>query len=242
MKNIIKYFGKILLTLIVLLSIGGGLTGCSSDAEKIKSLQHLELFHPVKNVLVLGNSITLHGKCSYWWGEWGMAASEKAKDYVHIFENISKCKTDVMNYYQWEIMHNDRAETYNLIEPYFARKYDLVVLQLGENISNTDTLEQDFCDLIKHIQGKLNDVRIIVLGNFWKNKKIEKIKQNVCDGKQVAYIDLGDLQDKQYSAGLGAEVKGDDGMTHIIEHKGVANHPGDRAMQIVAERIFAIIR
>ncbi|MDO4935184.1 MAG: SGNH/GDSL hydrolase family protein [Phascolarctobacterium sp.] len=171
-----------------------------------------------------------------------MAASEKSKDYVHIFENISKCKTDVMNYYQWEIMHNDRAETYNLIEPYLARKYDLVVLQLGENISNTDTLEQDFRDLIKHIQLKLNDARVIVIGNFWNNKKIEMIKQNICDGKQVAYIDLRDLQDKQYYAGLGTEVKGDDGMTHIIEHIGVANHPDDKAMQIVAERIFALIR
>ena len=31
-------------------------------------------------ILFIGNSITKHGICSYWPGEWGMAASDKKKD------------------------------------------------------------------------------------------------------------------------------------------------------------------
>ena len=37
----------------------------------------------VYNILAIGNSITLHPVCSYWWGSWGMAASSIDKDYVH---------------------------------------------------------------------------------------------------------------------------------------------------------------
>lgn len=39
------------------------------------------------NLLFIGNSITKHGKCSYWPGEWGMAASSPENDYVHLLVN-----------------------------------------------------------------------------------------------------------------------------------------------------------
>lgn len=42
------------------------------------------------NALVIGNSITKHGKCDYWWGDYGMAASELNKDYFHILDQMFK--------------------------------------------------------------------------------------------------------------------------------------------------------
>ena len=47
------------------------------------------LVQGMKQVLFIGNSITLHGKGSYWWGEWSMAASAKSLDYVHQTINVS---------------------------------------------------------------------------------------------------------------------------------------------------------
>jgi hypothetical protein len=38
--------------------------------------------------LAIGNSITTHGKCSYWWSNAGMAASDELHDYFHIVKNI----------------------------------------------------------------------------------------------------------------------------------------------------------
>lgn len=39
------------------------------------------------NYLAIGNSITQHGICDYWWNKHGMAASKEDKDYVHLVKN-----------------------------------------------------------------------------------------------------------------------------------------------------------
>lgn len=57
--------------------------GMQDAFEKDRVVQPAE-----KRGLVLGNSITLHGECSYWWGEWGMAASSRDKDFVHLVEKM----------------------------------------------------------------------------------------------------------------------------------------------------------
>lgn len=37
--------------------------------------------------LAIGNSITQHGICDYWWNKHGMAASREDRDYVHLVKN-----------------------------------------------------------------------------------------------------------------------------------------------------------
>ena len=37
--------------------------------------------------LAIGNSITRHPECVYWWSEAGMAASTPEQDYFHLVDN-----------------------------------------------------------------------------------------------------------------------------------------------------------
>ncbi len=197
----------------------------------------------VQTGLILGNSITLHSPCSYWWGSWGMAASSAEHDFVHILANMQdKCPPPVrqlriFNFYQWEVMAYDRAETLSLLENILASPADFVVLQLGENIADTTTLAADLEELLHHLISRLHPKKLLVLGNFWANEAVDDIKQAVCKTTGATYISLKDLQTPEYMAGLHTIVQGADGTSHEILHAGVARHPGDAAMKEIARRI-----
>lgn len=199
------------------------------------------------NVLFLGNSITKHPIASYWWNEnSGMAASRTSKDYVHRVVQFLKNKKKSINYAAynysiWETQAHDRAETYQSIDPYLNQNINLVIIQLGENISNTDTLEQDYEQLIQHVKQQAPHAQVIVVGNFWKNTTVEEDKQRAATLSKASvvscYVSLKEIQGKKsYQAGMGTKVYAD-GKTHKINHDGVARHPGDKGMAYIAKKI-----
>lgn len=75
-------------------------------------------------VMLVGNSITLHGISEKigWYGEWGMAASAKEKDYVHrlesaVLEKHPDTEFCVCQVASWERLYKDGAEsTYPIFE------------------------------------------------------------------------------------------------------------------------------
>lgn len=44
--------------------------------------------------------MTKHPICDYWWGEWGMAASKKQNDYVHLVAEKLKNGILILNLMQ----------------------------------------------------------------------------------------------------------------------------------------------
>ena len=197
-------------------------------------------------ILFIGNSITLHGKCSYWPGEWGMAASAKEKDYVHLLikklrESGRQAEYSVINFFKWEIMDYDRDEALFMLDDLLKDSYDYIVVQLGENISSVATLERDFCSLMTYLQKSCPKENILVCSSFFIRDAADFIKESVClemGGQYVSFKDIRGIA--PYIAGDNIEVKADDGIYHI-RHAGVAVHPGDKAMEIYAERLFVII-
>lgn len=184
----------------------------------------------------------------YWWNDKsGMAASVPEKDYFHMVSNgLAEEKGEVnsvaCNFYEWEIMSHDRAETLTLLEPYLNENIDLITLQLGENVQNVDTYEQDFLYLVEYIKERCRKAKIIVVGDFGDDEEKIRIKGSVVQKTGVGFADLAEIRGKEgYQCGLGTEVYDMEGNAHIVEHEGVAAHPGDKGMEYIAEKILEIV-
>lgn len=197
------------------------------------------------NYLAIGNSITKHFINEYWWNEIGMAASSEDKDFVHRVAAGIQTRIDeevtvfAMNYGVWELQYADRAETYVILDPYLSDKLNLITIQLGENITDATTLGEDFHELIRHIQLKCPKAKIVLVGQFWPNEKVDTIKQQVCEDLGLIYVNLKQIQGiSKYMAGMNAKVYDKENNVHIIEHKGVAAHPGDLGMEWIANSIL----
>ena len=92
-------------------------------------------------VLFVGNSITRHAPKPEigWFGDWGMAASAKNKDYVHLVvkyleERLSAIDYAIVNCATWERQYYEKTPC----EWATARNFgaDVIVVRLGENMWN----------------------------------------------------------------------------------------------------------
>ena len=192
--------------------------------------------------LAIGNSITFHNITDFWWTECGMAATQPEFDYYHIIKNsLGNINSGVYNYGVWEVQTHDRSETYEFLDKWLTEGIDLVTIQLSENCSDISTFIDDFRSLLIHIQNKIGGVQIIVIDDFWSKEKHD-MKKTVCEELGVDFVDLSDIRGvDKYKAGIGTVVIDSEGKKHVIEHDGVAAHPGDEGMKIIAERVLKMV-
>lgn len=191
-------------------------------------------------VMFVGNSITLHGILHDigWHNEWGMAASAKDKDYVHILmRDIKKENPDaafcICQVASWETKYRDGASTYHLFEG--ARDFgaDIIVMRFIENCSaedwNNSVFKKELRGLLNYLDSK-GDARIILTTGFWKHPGDGAIREYGEENK-LPVIELGDLGEDNKMKAIG-----------LFAHEGVANHPGDLGMEKIAERIFKVLK
>lgn len=223
-----------------------------SEVKKLKDPSYKSEFHENStkenyNYLAIGNSITWHRICDYWWDEFGMAASSEENDYYHLVLNGLENKYNNVNakaysFIPWETLNTDRAETLELLDGYLNDNLDLITIQLGENVTDSTTFESDFLYLVQYIKVKATNSKIIIVGNFWRNDDIEKAKVNVSGITNVMYVDLSEIQDKpEYRNEIGGIVYSKNGESHNIDNGAVAMHPNDKAMKYIAEKILELI-
>lgn len=192
-------------------------------------------------ILVLGNSLAKHPITTFWWGERGMASSEISKDMAHQLlelvqvhfptaqvwsQNISEWETDMVNY--------NKADIDLSMNP------NLIVLKPVENVTsnNFGILEAEYFDLITYLENNAPNATIISGGSFWPSVEKDSAIYNAATAKGIPFASISDLYTAENRSFIGAVVKGDDGLDHIVDNAGVADHPGDLGFKRIAQRLF----
>ena len=216
-----------------------------SSKDQLKESQYVTFENISGNndgikIMFVGNSITRHAPKPDigWFGDFGMAASAKEKDYVHIVisEVLNKhpnAKFCITQGAEWErdMMGCDLEKHYSASRDFAP---DIIIYRLGENIPNEGLTEKVYCDgierLISFLTSENPDAQIIYCTDFWFNKLKDETVVAYAQSKGKKAVFLGDLGDKDENKAIG-----------LFEHPGVAAHPGDLGMKRIAERIIATI-
>ena len=191
-------------------------------------------------VLFLGNSITKHGPKADidWTGNWGMAASAEAKDYVHLVTKAVAEKQAAAP----EVLVKNIADFERAYVGYdFAGKLkdaidygaDLIIVAIGENVPASKSAEEatklqaSVTELLKAVKGDRKPV-ILVRSCFWANEAKDAALKNACADVGGVFVDISALgKDKANFGRAEREFK----------NAGVANHPGDKGMAAIAEAL-----
>ncbi len=189
-----------------------------------------------KRILIIGNSITRHAPKADigWHGDFGMAASCEEKDYVHLLASrILEREDACIMVHQLATWERECTEDTGLAYAKASHDFmaDTVIFRLGENIkpqAGEDALalmEKAFSTLADYICPE--GARVIFTTCFWRHGVVDEAIRAVAKKRGMPLVELSDLGDDDRYMAVG-----------LFEHRGVAMHPGDLGMAMIAERIY----
>jgi len=218
----LKY--SLLLILLPVISV------IATNAPKISKTKQ------VKSVVILGNSIVAHpvAPALGWNADWGMAASARDSDFVHrIINEIHKIDNSVMIRFQNIATFESGYDTYDLTQLATYQNADMLIVKISENVDQATMVSRNFSqyydNLIKYLAPSSNTVKIIVDG-FWPST-VNDIIRNYATINSYPFVTLPDL----FSNDVSNSAQG------LFANQGVANHPSDKGMRNIANRILAKI-
>lgn len=197
-----------------------------------------------RKVLFLGNSITKHGPKADidWKGNWGMAASAEANDYVHL---VTKGLTEkagsapevmVKNIADYERAYAGYDVPVKLKEAIDFHA-DLIILAIGENVPALKTaedkskLQASVTTLLKALKAD-GKPTILVRSCFWANTAKDEALKLACSAVEGVYVDISTL---------GKDESNYARSERPYKHAGVANHPGDKGMAAIAAALVKAV-
>lgn len=199
-----------------------------------------------KNVVCLGNSLAQYPSSPpLWWGG-GMAAYQQSEDWVHVLQAGLRVKeptatcTPIPNI-RWEF--DQAATVLSAMDAYLLPNTDLLVFQLGENISSTvvSSIQDAFKTLVLYCATKCPNAEIIITGTFWVSEIIDTALQNVAIELGLTFVKKSQLDTAENKSFVGAIVKGIDGLEHVVNENGVAAHPNSLGHKKIANLILKSI-
>jgi alpha-galactosidase len=201
---------------------------------------------PTPKILFLGNSITKHSPKADigWTGNWGMAASAADKDYVHLVtKGVADRTATVPQMLVQNIAVFERTyATYDLsanLKDAVKFQPTLIILAIGENVPVFKTGE-DKALFTKQVINLLTSLKasspagrpapvIIVRSSFWPHPAKDQCLREACEAVGGIFVDLA-VPGRKEADYARAERE--------FQHNGVARHPGDHGMQLIADAIL----
>lgn len=188
-----------------------------------------------KRIMFVGNSITKHAAKEEigWYGDWGMAASKEENDYVHIvIENIRKYCSDpafcICQVVDWEREFRQGESTYNLYTAAKDFNADIIIARMIENCPRenfSETLfKKEYSKFIAYLNSS-ESAAVIITSSFWEHDG-DKCLKEYAEENNYPFVYLGDLGEDESMKAFGK-----------FGHEGVAQHPGDKGMKAIADRI-----
>lgn len=190
-------------------------------------------------IMFVGNSITRHAEAPHigWNNDFGMAASSKDRDYVHLVEKYVTEKYPSASFCicqaaEWECGYCKDGWTNDSFASARAFGADYIIFRVIENVSRENFSHEKFTASVREFLGYLNpggNAKIIMTTGFWRHpgdSDLTAVARE--DGYPLA--ELGVFGDDDGMKALG-----------LFSHEGVANHPGDRGMAAIAESIEKLL-
>lgn len=208
---------------------------CVRQTPSVDTLSH--------HILCLGNSITCMGPNDAvgWKGHWGMAASKKENDYVHLLEARLKSynphsSVSFKNIVEWEL--NPQLALDSLLAEVLDGK-DIIIFRFGDNVKDEKLFSQGLQRMIDYCRQYTSN--IIITGCFWKRIHTESVLISAARTNHLKYVPLfwiGETYgDSTYCTG--DEVFYDvDGNPYKGEHPAFKLHPNDKGMHMIEETII----
>lgn len=188
-------------------------------------------------LLVLGNSITLaaqHDEIG-WPRSCGMAASVPERDFVHLLiGGLNARHAGGVEYRIKNIAAFERGwKGFDLGQyaPLVDFRPDILVVAIGENMANLKddgaAFEAKLADLIGRFQRANPACKVVVRGVFWPNPQKDAALKAVARRLGCLWVDLSDFGGQDAYTARGQ-----------YSHRGVAAHPGDKGMSVIADRLL----
>lgn len=188
-------------------------------------------------VLFIGNSITRHGPAPEigWFGDYGMAASSREKDYVHVTaslldEPLGGITIGIAQLADWERNYTEENILSRLYQKAQAFRADIVIVRIGENMAPdaAPACRPYFEEMIRFFA--YNAHTVVVTNSFWRNDARDKMLQELALGNGYIFCSISGLEKDRRNMALDK-----------YEHRGVAGHPSDLGMKAIAEQIAKCI-
>ncbi len=189
----------------------------------------------IRRILFFGNSLTMHPPYpeKSWAGYWGMAATQPDRDYVHRLQLYITGRQGVVP--EIKVIRSDlpwfpdsAGREVTRFDP------DLVVVQMGNNATGAESVDQWRADFHLIAQGAQATGAMIIVVGLWDVAEDDPREVNarlMAEELQAPFVPIRDM----YSIDTSAQTDGP------CPDAGVCWHPGDAGMSLIAWRIYNVL-